>query len=184
MSMTVSEERAVRPREVAEALKASGALDGIFAQIDAGTPLTGQDGLLTGVVKAALERGLVGRAERASGLREGRPGRGGVSELTWVARVVRRPAPRSGTWIWTCLGTGPARCTAMLVPNGAAPSGRAGRDDHQLVRRRNDGARHPAPSGCHHRHRAGATRRLARSPIRSARRSWPGRPGLWRPSTR
>ena len=184
MSMTVSEERAVRPREVAEALKASGALDGIFAQIDAGTPLTGQDGLLTGVVKAALERGLVGRAERASGpMRRATRTRRRIRTHA-MARVVRRPAPRSGTWIWTCLGTGPARCTAMLVPNGAAPSGRAGRDDHQLVRRRNDGARHPAPSGCHHRHRAGATRRLARSPIRSARRSWPGRPGLWRPSTR
>ena len=99
MSMTVSEERAVRPREVAEALKASGALDGIFAQIDAGTPLTGQDGLLTGVVKAALERGLAGRAERASELREGRPGRGSVSELTWVTQTAVLTLSKVATFI-------------------------------------------------------------------------------------
>lgn len=33
-------------------------MDGIFAKIDAGEPLTGQDGLLGGMLKAALERGL------------------------------------------------------------------------------------------------------------------------------
>lgn len=159
MSMTVSEERAVRQREVAEALKASGALDGIFAQIDAGTPLTGQDGLLTGVVKAALERGLVGRAERASGpMRRATRTRRRIRTHA-MARVVRRPAPRPrGTWIWTCPGRGPARCTAMLVPNGAAPWGRAGRDDHpactpaELMRARHPGTIWLSPSAqsrCH-----------------------------------
>ena len=73
MSMTVSEERAVRQREGAEALKASGAMDGIFAQIDAGTPLTGQDGLLTGVVKAALERGLEAELSEHLGYEKGDP---------------------------------------------------------------------------------------------------------------
>jgi len=61
VSVNVNEDRAAardRQREIAEELKASGALDEIFAQIDAGTPLTGEDGLLTGVLKAALERGL------------------------------------------------------------------------------------------------------------------------------
>ena len=48
-----------RQRELAARLKASGALDDIFAQIDAGSvPLTGDDGLLKGMLKAALERGL------------------------------------------------------------------------------------------------------------------------------
>jgi transposase-like protein len=52
-------ERRKRQRELAEQLKASGALDAIFAQIDAGSvPLTGDDGLLKVMLKAALERGL------------------------------------------------------------------------------------------------------------------------------
>ena len=41
-------------KEIADQLKASGALDDIFAQMDAGTPPTGEDGLLGGIVKAAL----------------------------------------------------------------------------------------------------------------------------------
>ena len=52
-------ERRARQRELADRLKASGALDGIFEQIDAGeVPLGGDDGLLKGMLKAALERGL------------------------------------------------------------------------------------------------------------------------------
>jgi hypothetical protein len=48
-----------RQKELADRLKASGALDGIFEQIDAGRgPLGGDDGLLKGMLKAALERGL------------------------------------------------------------------------------------------------------------------------------
>ena len=35
-----------------------GALDEIFARIDAGEPLTGHEGLLKGTLKASLERGL------------------------------------------------------------------------------------------------------------------------------
>jgi putative transposase len=53
------EELRARQRELAERLKASGALDEIFAQIDSGSvPLTGDDGLLKVMLKAALERGL------------------------------------------------------------------------------------------------------------------------------
>src|SRR5215203_1907470 len=52
-------ERRARQRELADRLKASGALDQIFEQIDAGeVPLGGDDGLLKGMLKAALERGL------------------------------------------------------------------------------------------------------------------------------
>jgi putative transposase len=61
-TMTESAERAerrARQKELADRLKASGALDGIFDQIDAGqVPLAGDDGLLKGMLKAALERGL------------------------------------------------------------------------------------------------------------------------------
>jgi len=52
------EERRRRQKEIADRLKQSGALDEIFAKIDAGEPLTGEQGLLGGMLKAALERGL------------------------------------------------------------------------------------------------------------------------------
>lgn len=52
------EERRRRQKEIADQLKDSGALDEIFAKIDAGEPLTGEHGLLGGMLKAALERGL------------------------------------------------------------------------------------------------------------------------------
>lgn len=52
------EERRRRQKELADRLKASGAMDEIFAKIDAGEPLTGERGLLGGMLKAALERGL------------------------------------------------------------------------------------------------------------------------------
>jgi putative transposase len=52
------EERRRQQKEIAESLKSSGALDEIFARIDAGEPLTGHEGLLKGMLKASLERGL------------------------------------------------------------------------------------------------------------------------------
>ncbi len=52
------EERRRQQSVVADSLKSSGALDEIFARIDAGEPLTGHDGLLKGMLKASLERGL------------------------------------------------------------------------------------------------------------------------------
>src|SRR5215210_321405 len=60
MAMSESEraERRERQRELADRLKASGALDQIFEQIDAGEVLGGDEGLLKGMLKAALERGL------------------------------------------------------------------------------------------------------------------------------
>ena len=45
--------------DVAAEMAASGALDDIFAKIDAGElDLTGAEGFIPGLVKAALERGL------------------------------------------------------------------------------------------------------------------------------
>ena len=61
MPRLTPQERAERRRvqaELAADLKASGALDGVFARIDAGEPLTGDSGVLGGMLKAALERGL------------------------------------------------------------------------------------------------------------------------------
>lgn len=52
------EERRREQAEIADSLKESGALDEIFARIDAGEPLTGHAGLLRGMLKATLERGL------------------------------------------------------------------------------------------------------------------------------
>jgi transposase-like protein len=52
------EERRRQQKEIADSLKSSGALDEIFAMIDAGEPLTGHEGLLKGMLKATLERGL------------------------------------------------------------------------------------------------------------------------------
>ncbi|MGO2171121.1 MAG: IS256 family transposase [Micrococcaceae bacterium] len=52
------EERRRKQKEIADRLKSSGALDEIFAKIDAGEALTGEQGLIGGMLKAALERGL------------------------------------------------------------------------------------------------------------------------------
>ncbi len=64
MSREEREERRRAQAELAEGLKSSGALDEVFARIDAGEPLTGEGGVLGGMLKAALERGL--EAELAS----------------------------------------------------------------------------------------------------------------------
>ena len=47
------EERRREQKEIAESLKSSGALDEIFARIDAGEPLTGHEGLLKGMFECA-----------------------------------------------------------------------------------------------------------------------------------
>ncbi len=49
----------VNGKDVIEELAASGALDSLFARIDAGDiEMTGDGGLIPGLIKAALERGL------------------------------------------------------------------------------------------------------------------------------
>lgn len=59
--VSVDDSREVRRRkqtEMANQLVASGALDDVFARIDAGEPVGGDDGLLNSLLKATLERGL------------------------------------------------------------------------------------------------------------------------------
>ena len=60
-------------KELADRLKASGALDEMFAQIDAGEPLTGDEGLFPGLIKAALERGLQAELTDHLGYEKGDP---------------------------------------------------------------------------------------------------------------
>lgn len=68
------EERCRRQKEIADQLKASGALDEIFARIDAGEALTGEQGLIGGMLKAALKPWFGGGVDRARRLRAQRCG--------------------------------------------------------------------------------------------------------------
>ena len=59
---------------MAEALRASGAVDGLLAQIDSGqVTLTGEGGLLPGLIKLALERGLAAELTEHLGYDKGDP---------------------------------------------------------------------------------------------------------------
>ena len=111
------EERRRKQKEIADRLKDSGALDEIFAKIDAGEALTGEQGLIGGMLKAALERGLdaeltehVGyeRGDEQASLHEN--SRNGTSSKTVSTEVgdleVSIPRDRNGTF------------TPMLVPKG------------------------------------------------------------------
>ena len=65
---------AVSTVEMAEALRASGAVDDLLAQIDTGeVALTGEGGLLPGLIKLALERGLAAELTDHLGYEKGDP---------------------------------------------------------------------------------------------------------------
>ena len=124
-----------------------------------------------------------GRADRAPGLREGRPGRAGQPELT--QRHHPQDAGHRGRRGRAGHPAGPGgQLRAAAGAQGRPPRRRPGRDDHLAVRGWDDGARHPAPPGPHAGHRAVPRDDLQRSPTRCSRRSRPGRPGRWRSSTR
>jgi transposase-like protein len=113
-------ERAERRRQqkaVADSLRESGALDEIFARIDAGEALTGQAGLLKGMLKAALERGLEAELSDHVGYDRGDPdaslfpnSRNGTFPKTVASEIgdveLAIPRDRNGTF------------TPMLVPKG------------------------------------------------------------------
>lgn len=64
----------VSTKEMAEALRASGAVDDLLAQIDTGeVALTGEGGLLPGLIKLALERGLAAELTDHLGYEKGDP---------------------------------------------------------------------------------------------------------------
>lgn len=117
---TTTEERRQRRRfqkELADELTASGALDEIFAKIDAGQALTGDQGLLGGMLKAALERGLDAELTGHVGYERGTPeasqfanSRNGTSPKTVSTQIgdidLDIPRDRAGTF------------TPMLVRKG------------------------------------------------------------------
>jgi putative transposase len=111
------EERRRQQKEIADSLKESGALDEIFARIDAGEPLTGQAGLLQGMLKAALERGLDAELSEHVGYERGDPdaalfpnSRNGTFAKTVSSEIgdveLAVPRDRHGTFV------------PMLVPKG------------------------------------------------------------------
>lgn len=121
MSMTKAsperEERRRKQKEIADQLKASGALDEIFAKIDAGQPLTGEQGLIGGMLKAALERGLDAELTEHVGYERGDAeaslydnSRNGTTPKTVATEIgdveLAVPRDRNGTF------------TPMLVPKG------------------------------------------------------------------
>src|SRR6218665_4149844 len=68
------EERRRSQREGVEALEASGALDDLYAMIDAGeVRLEGKDGLIQQLIKAGLERGLQAELTGHLGYEKGDP---------------------------------------------------------------------------------------------------------------
>src|SRR6056297_734659 len=112
------EERRREQKEIADSLTESGALDDIFARIDAGEPLTGHSGLIKGMLKASLERGLEAELGEHVGYERGDPdaaqfdnSRNGsfaksvASEIGDIELAV--PRDRNGTF------------SPMLVPKGA-----------------------------------------------------------------
>jgi len=104
--------------EAIEELRDSGALDGLFAKIDAGqVQLTGEGGFVPGLIKAALERGLQAELTEHLGYDKGDPearfysnSRNGTSAKTVKADIgeleLDIPRDRDGSF------------TPMLVPKG------------------------------------------------------------------
>jgi transposase-like protein len=113
--------------EAVEALIASGALDDFFARIDAGEiEMTGSDGLIPQLIKAALERGLQAELTGHLGYEKGDPAaalfpnsRNGFTSKTVATQVgeidLDTPRDRAGTF------------TPRLVPKGSRRLG--GLDD-------------------------------------------------------
>lgn len=118
-----AEERAERRRkqaELAAELKATGALDEVFARIDAGEPLTGDGGVLGGMLKAALERGLEAELSEHVGYEKGAPdaadhpnSRNGHYAKTVTSEVgdieLAVPRDRAGTFTPMLVGKGQRR---------------------------------------------------------------------------
>lgn len=121
------EDRRRDQREGVKALEASGALDGIYAMIDAGEVLLdGKDGLIQQLIKAGLERGLQAELSEHVGYEKGDPdavvfpnSRNGSYPKTVATSVgdveLAIPRDRDGTF------------TPTLVPKGSRRLG--GLDD-------------------------------------------------------
>jgi putative transposase len=109
----------VTGRDVAAELAASGALDELFARIDSGeVEMTGAEGLIPGLIKAALERGLQAELTDHLGYEKGSPeasmfgnSRNGATAKTVSTQVgdieLATPRDREGSF------------TPRLVPKGS-----------------------------------------------------------------
>jgi transposase-like protein len=133
--MDLVAEESAQPERVSgadavEELAASGALDSLFARIDAGDiEMTGDGGLIPGLIKAALERGLGAELTDHLGYEKGSPeaaafanSRNGTTPKTLVSQVgdveLAVPRDRNGSF------------TPRLVPKG---SRRLGGLDEMIV---------------------------------------------------
>ena len=151
--MTATEERnkPVDGRDVARRLSETGALDGLFEQIDSGeVEMTGARGLLPALLKEVLERGLRAELTEHLGYEKGEPttsARGNARNGTTTKTIDSEVGPFE-----TSGAPGPGRLVhAAPGAQGPAEDGRTGRDDHRPVRRGDDRARDPPPLGVHHR---------------------------------
>jgi transposase-like protein len=120
----------VSGRDAVEELAASGALDELFARIDAGDiEMTGDGGLIPGLIKAALERGLAAELTDHLGYEKGSPeaaafgnSRNGFTPKTLASQVgqveLAIPRDRQGSFV------------PRLVPKG---SRRLGGLDEMIV---------------------------------------------------
>ena len=107
--MTDENEGVARGADVVEELKASGALDALFDKIDAGeVELTGEGGLIPGLIKAVLERGLQAELTDHLGYEKGDPG-AALRPNSRNGTTPKTVAARSATLRWTSRGTGRAR---------------------------------------------------------------------------
>ncbi|HVV75021.1 MAG TPA: IS256 family transposase [Mycobacteriales bacterium] len=123
----VNEDPQQSGREVLDELREAGALDALFAKIDAGeVQLTGQDGFVPGLIKATLERGLQAELSDHLGYEKGDPdarffpnSRNGTTPKTVASEVgdidLDVPRDRAGSF------------EPQLVPKGARRLG--GLDD-------------------------------------------------------
>ncbi len=130
MDLVTEDQQRPRGAEVAAEMAASGALDDIFARIDAGDlELTGDGGFIPGLIKAALERGLQAELTDHLGYEKGAVeaalfsnSRNGSTPKTLASQVgevpLEVPRDRDGTFI------------PRLVPKG---SRRLGGLDEMIV---------------------------------------------------
>jgi putative transposase len=119
------EERRRAAREATERLKASGALDELFARIDAGeVELEGHDGLIQQLIKAGLERGLHAELTDHLGYERGDPiaalfsnSRNGSYPKTVASQVgdveLDIPRDRDGTFSPTLVPKGSRRLSGL-----------------------------------------------------------------------
>ena len=147
MRATEERNKPVDGRDVARRLRETGALDGLFEQIDSGEARDDRGpGLLPALLKEVLERGLRAELTEHLGYEKGEPttsARGNARNGTTTKTIDSPGGPLRDRG-----APGPGRLVhAAPGAQGPAEDGRTGRDDHRFVRRGDDRARDPPPLG-------------------------------------